>query len=147
MEQFTWVNGRAIRSADMECKSGQMEHGTKECGEKIKLAAKENSGMSTVMSLKENGSTTKRMAMVYILTQMELAIWANGKTTYNMERAEKLGLTGLSTMGITAAARNMDLESIGGPTGPFMKDTGLIIGLKVRELTFGQMDVATKEAG
>jgi hypothetical protein len=51
----------------MEYKYGLMEHVMKENGNTIKPMVRGNSGMLMVMSLMENGETTKQMDMESIL--------------------------------------------------------------------------------
>ena len=71
----------------MECKGGLMELCMRGSGRIIKLKARANSCILTVISMKENGPVIKPTAMEYISTQMELDILATGKMTYSMDSA------------------------------------------------------------
>ena len=69
----------------MERKFGLMELSMKEIGKRTKQTARVNSGMQTVMYMKENGQTTKPMAMVFIFTLMALDTKGTGKMICRMD--------------------------------------------------------------
>ena len=50
-----------------------------------------NSSMPKVISMMENGPTTKRMDMEYTQTQLGLVMKVSGKTTNSMEKELKTG--------------------------------------------------------
>lgn len=56
---------RAIKGMEKELKFGQMEQDMKAFGRKIRLMAKESSGMLMGMYLRESGKTIRLMALVF----------------------------------------------------------------------------------
>lgn len=82
-----------------------------------------------------------------IRDSMELSMKEGGRMTILMEKGVRCGWMGVDTRGSLDLDRGMVMESINGQMRVGMKDSGLIIRLKDRALTHGQMEGSTKESG
>ena len=78
-------NGREILEMATEFKSGLMEPNMKATGSIIVLVEKANFTMLMAISLKENGRTTRQMAMELINISMVLCMKEIGGTTSSMD--------------------------------------------------------------
>ena len=102
--------------------------------------AKGSFGTLTVIFLKENGSTTERRDMEYILMQMERVMKGFGKKIYSMGKAKSSGLMAVSISETTNLGKSMDRENTGGQIIVIMMEIGAIIKLKVKGHTSGLTD-------
>ena len=131
----------------MVSKSGKMEPSTRVTGSSIRLVAKENSGMLTAMSLKENGSMIKPMDMEFISIKTEPGMRANGKTIFSMVKVKRFGPTTPCMMVTIMRVRSTDMVCTSGKMDQGTRVIGLRIVLKVTESINGRMADATQDPG
>lgn len=112
MELSIQGNGIQVSEMVLVAKCGQMVQDMKAIGNLIKLTAKANLSMLTVIFTRVNGSTTKLMVKVLILTQTEPTIMVIGSTINNMVSEWSLGLMVLNTKVTTSTGRKRAKENL-----------------------------------
>jgi hypothetical protein len=147
MAQFITASGEEIRSTVMVFRSGPTEPDTKACGKTARLVERASSGTLTVIFLKGSGSMTRQMVLAFTSIQMEQVTLDAGETICRMERVRNSGLMGASISAAIKWAKKTERGNTGGQMEATMTEHGLIIKLKVKALTFGQMADATLVSG
>ena len=131
-----------------EHKNGQMEPSTKVNGPTTKLKAKENSHIPTVITIKENGLTTKLTVLAPTFTaKQEQGTKAIGKTTCNTVRAWKSIVMVTSMKACSSKAKETGKVPTTMQLDKSTKEDGLTVGYKALVLANGLMAKNMKDSG
>lgn len=103
--------------------------------------------MLMVMSIMENGLTTKLTDTVFIHTPIMLDIADYGKMTNSMAKARKLGQMELSMKANTSKEKSTEKELSSLVTDPATMETSIITTFTAMGFTSGQMVKIMKEPG
>ena len=132
---------------DMESRYGLMVQCTLATGKIVRLPVKVNLLISMETSTKVNGSTTKLMALVYTVTEMEASTLGHGRMINLTVLVLNPGLTIPSMKEVIALAAKMDLAFISGKMKQSTRDNGKIIRSQALVSMSGSMAVAIKASG